>query len=272
MSPDLLEEHILKCKAATSKPFGVNIPLLYPHAEAHIQTLLKHEVKIVFTSAGNPATYTSMLKAAGCKVVHVIANTKFALKAMDAGVDAIVAEGFEAGGHNGREETTTFCLLPQIAAIAKVPIIAAGGMLDGRSWLAAEVLGAQGIQVGSRFAICQESSAHPNYKAAVISAKEGDTQLCLKQLTPVRMLKNDFYQEVEKLELAGASKETLKELLGKGRSKKGILEGDLVQGELEIGEISALLNKVETAQEIIDDFVNTYAAAKRGLTYQNLLA
>ncbi|MBU3661796.1 MAG: nitronate monooxygenase [Bacteroidetes bacterium] len=272
MSPDLLEEHILKCKAATSKPFGVNIPLLYPHAEAHIQTLLKHEVKIVFTSAGNPATYTSMLKAAGCKVVHVIANTKFALKAMDAGVDAIVAEGFEAGGHNGREETTTFCLLPQIAAIAKVPIIAAGGMLDGRSWLAAEVLGAQGIQVGSRFAICQESSAHPNYKAAVIAAKEGDTQLCLKKLTPVRMLKNDFYQEVEKLELAGASKETLKELLGKGRSKKGILEGDLVQGELEIGEISALLNKVETAQEIIDDFVNTYAAAKRGLTYQNLLA
>lgn len=272
MSPDLLEEHILKCKAATSKPFGVNIPLLYPHAEAHIQTLLKHEVKIVFTSAGNPATYTSMLKNAGCKVVHVIANTKFALKAMDAGVDAIVAEGFEAGGHNGREETTTFCLLPQIAAIAKVPIIAAGGMLDGRSWLAAEVLGAQGIQVGSRFAICKESSAHPNYKAAVIAAKEGDTQLSLKQLTPVRMLKNDFYQEIQKLELAGASKEILKELLGKGRSKKGILEGDLVQGELEIGEISALLNKVETAQEIIDDFVNTYAAAKRNLTYQNLLA
>ena len=272
MSPDLLEEHILKCKAATSKPFGVNIPLLYPHAEAHIQTLLKHEVKIVFTSAGNPAMFTSMLKAAGCKVVHVIANTKFANKAMDAGVDALVAEGFEAGGHNGREETTTFCLLPQIAAIAKVPIIAAGGMLDGRSWLAAEVLGAQGIQVGSRFAISQESSAHPNYKAAVIAAKEGDTQLSLKQLTPVRMLKNDFYQEVEKLELAGASKETLKELLGKGRSKKGILEGDLVQGELEIGEISALLNKVETAQEIINDFVTTYAAAKRNLTYQNLLA
>jgi enoyl-[acyl-carrier protein] reductase II len=213
-----------------------------------------------------------MLKAAGCKVVHVIANTKFANKAMDAGVDALVAEGFEAGGHNGREETTTFCLLPQIAAIAKVPIIAAGGMLDGRSWLAAEVLGAQGIQVGSRFAISQESSAHPNYKAAVIAAKEGDTQLSLKQLTPVRMLKNDFYQEVEKLELEGASKEHLKELLGKGRSKKGILEGDLVQGELEIGEISALLNKVETAQEIINDFVTTYAAAKRNLTYQNLLA
>jgi enoyl-[acyl-carrier protein] reductase II len=191
---------------------------------------------------------------------------------MDAGVDALVAEGFEAGGHNGREETTTFCLLPQIAAIAKVPIIAAGGMLDGRSWLAAEVLGAQGIQVGSRFAISQESSAHPNYKAAVIAAKEGDTQLSLKQLTPVRMLKNDFYQEVEKLELEGASKEHLKELLGKGRSKKGILEGDLVQGELEIGEISALLNKVETAQEIINDFVTTYAAAKRNLTYQNLLA
>ena len=272
MTPDLLEEHILKCKAATSKPFGVNIPLLYPHAEAHIQTLLKHEVKIVFTSAGNPDTYTSMLKAAGCKVVHVIANTKFALKAMDAGVDAIVAEGFEAGGHNGREETTTFCLLPQIAAIAKVPIIAAGGMLDGRSWLAAEVLGAQGIQVGSRFAICKESSAHPNFKAAVIAAKEGDTQLSLKQLTPVRMLKNDFYQEIQKLELAGASKETLKELLGKGRSKKGILEGDLVQGELEIGEISAMLNKIETAQEIIDDFVTTYKAAKRNLTYQNLLA
>lgn len=272
MTPDLLEEHILNCKAATSKPFGVNIPLLYPHAEAHIQTLLKHEVKIVFTSAGNPATYTSMLKAAGCRVVHVIANTKFALKAMDAGVDAIVAEGFEAGGHNGREETTTFCLIPQIAAIAKVPIIAAGGMLDGRSWLAAEVLGAHGIQVGSRFAISQESSAHPNYKAAVIAAKEGDTQLSLKKLTPVRMLKNDFYQEVEKLELEGASKEDLKELLGKGRSKKGILEGDLVQGELEIGEISALLSKVETAKEIMDDFVTTYAAAKNRLTYQNLLA
>jgi len=226
MNPQLLEEHIIKCKNVTPKPFGVNIPLLYPHAKDHIETCIRNGIKIVFTSAGNPDTYTALLKSHGIIVVHVIANSKFAIKAQKAGVDAIVAEGFEAGGHNGREETSTFCLIPQIKKIASVPLIAAGGIYDGKSWLAAQILGADAVQLGSRFAACEESSAHINYKDIVRQATEGSTQLTLKKLTPVRMLKNAFYQQIANAENSGSSAETLKEILGKGRSKKGILEGD----------------------------------------------
>jgi enoyl-[acyl-carrier protein] reductase II len=271
MTPELLETHILKCKEATSKPFGVNIPLLYPHAEAHIKILLKHKVSIVFTSAGNPALFTKKLKENGCKVVHVIANTKFALKAIVAGVDALVAEGFEAGGHNGKEETTSFCLIPQIASICQIPLIAAGGIFDGRSWLAAEALGASGIQIGTRFAASIESSAHSNYKEAIIKATEGETQLTLKPLTPVRMFKNDLYIQLNAMINNGASSDELRIFMGKGRSKKGVFEGDLVQGELEMGAISALISKQESVNEIIDDLVKTYKAAKLKLINNDFL-
>ncbi len=271
MTPELLETHILKCKEATSKPFGVNIPLLYPHAEAHIEILLKHKVSIVFTSAGNPALFTKKLKENGCKVVHVIANTKFALKAADAGVDALVAEGFEAGGHNGKEETTSFCLIPQIASMCQIPLIAAGGIFDGRSWLAAEALGARGIQIGTRFAASIESSAHSNYKVAIIKAAEGETQLTLKQLTPVRMFKNELYLQLNAMINNGASSDDLRSFMGKGRSKKGVFEGDLVQGELEMGAISALISKQESVNEIIDDLVKTYKAAKLKLINNDFL-
>jgi enoyl-[acyl-carrier protein] reductase II len=271
MTPELLETHILKCKEATSKPFGVNIPLLYPHAEAHIKILLKHKVSIVFTSAGNPALFTKKLKENGCKVVHVIANTKFALKAIEAGVDALVAEGFEAGGHNGKEETTSFCLIPQIASICQIPLIAAGGIFDGRSWLAAEALGASGIQIGTRFAASIESSAHSNYKEAIIKATEGETQLTLKPLTPVRMFKNDLYIQLNAMINNGASSDELRIFMGKGRSKKGVFEGDLVQGELEMGAISALISKQESVNEIIDDLVKTYKAAKLKLINNDFL-
>lgn len=263
MTPQLLEEHITKCFATTQKPFGVNVPLLYPHAEEHIHTIIRTGVKIVFTSAGNPDTFTSLLKENGITVVHVIANSKFALKAEKAGVDAIVAEGFEAGGHNGREETTTLCLLPIIRKITQLPLIAAGGIFDGKSWLAAEILGADAIQIGTRFAACKESSAHDNFKQAVRNAMEGSTQLSLKKLTPVRMLKNAFYEEVAKAESMGADIESLKILLGKGRSKKGIFEGDLIEGEMEIGQAAALLSKEESASEIIDDLIAGHEAAKR---------
>jgi enoyl-[acyl-carrier protein] reductase II len=262
MNPQLLEEHIVKCKKATSKPFGVNIPLLYPHAKDHIETCIRNGIKIVFTSAGNPDTYTSLLKSHGIIVVHVIANSKFAIKAQNAGVDAIVAEGFEAGGHNGREETSTFCLIPQIKKIAKVPLIAAGGIYDGSSWLATQILGADGVQLGSRFAACEESSAHINFKEAVRLAAEGSTQLTLKKLSPVRMLKNAFYQQIADAENSGSSAEILKAILGKGRSKKGILEGDLEEGEMEIGQVSAFINKPETASQIIQDLLQTYQIAK----------
>lgn len=271
MTPELLETHILKCKEVTSKPFGVNIPLLYPHAEAHIKILLKHKVSIVFTSAGNPALFTKKLKENGCKVVHVIANTKFALKAIEAGVDALVAEGFEAGGHNGKEETTSFCLIPQIASICQIPLIAAGGIFDGRSWLAAEALGASGIQIGTRFAASIESSAHSNYKEAIIKATEGETQLTLKPLTPVRMFKNDLYIQLNAMINNGASSDELRIFMGKGRSKKGVFEGDLVQGELEMGSISALISKQESVNEIIDDLVKTYKAAKLKLINNDFL-
>ncbi|MFY8021843.1 MAG: NAD(P)H-dependent flavin oxidoreductase [Bacteroidia bacterium] len=262
MNPDLLKEHIQKCKAATSNPFGVNVPLLYPHAEQHIQTIIEEKVPIVFTSAGNPSLYTSILKSYGIKVVHVIANTKFALKAIEAGVDALVAEGFEAGGHNGKEETTTFCLIPQIKEICKIPLIAAGGIATGAGIVAAQALGADGVQIGSGFAVCEESSAHPFFKQKVIEAKEGDTELTLKKLTPVRMLKNELYQRLNEAIQQNSSPEQLREILGKGRAKRGILEGDLIEGELEIGQISALLKDIKPVHVYIDELIEQYQIAK----------
>lgn len=251
MSAELLREHIQKCKAATDKPFGVNLPLLYAHIDEHIQVLVEEKIKIVFTSAGNPATYTSRLKAAGIIVVHVVSSTKFALKAEAAGVDAIVAEGFEAGGHNGREETTTLCLVPSVVDAVTVPVIAAGGIASGRAMVAALALGAEGVQVGSAFAISEESSAHVFFKQRVMDSIEGETILSLKQLTPVRLLKNAFYEQVKQAESNCASAEELKNILAKGRSKKGIFEGNLEEGELEIGQVSAQLNSILPAAVIL---------------------
>ncbi len=258
MYPEVLRAHIQKCKLATSKPFGVNVPLLYPDIEKHFDIIVEEGVKIVFTSAGNPAKYTGWLKEKGITVVHVIANTKFAKKCEDAGVDAIVAEGFEAGGHNGREETTTMCLIPMIADCVKVPVIAAGGIGCGRTMAAAMCLGASGVQVGSRFAASVESSAHIGFKEQIILAKEGSTELTLKEITPVRLLKNPFFEAVDAAYAAGASVEELKILLGRGRAKKGMFEGDLESGELEIGQISARLDRIETAAEIISQMITEY--------------
>ena len=258
MYPEVLRAHIQKCKAATSKPFGVNVPLLYPDIDKHLEIIVEEGVKIVFTSAGNPAKYTSWLKERGITVVHVIANTKFAKKCEDAGVDAIVAEGFEAGGHNGREETTTMCLIPMIADCVNVPVIAAGGIGCGRTMAAAMCLGASGVQVGSRFAASVESSAHLAFKEQIISAKEGSTELTLKEITPVRLLKNPFFEAVDAAYAAGASVEELKTLLGRGRAKKGMFEGDLELGELEIGQISARLDRIETASEIVSQMITEY--------------
>ena len=258
MYPEVLRAHIQKCKAATSKPFGVNVPLLYPDIDKHLEIIVEEGVKIVFTSAGNPAKYTSWLKERGITVVHVIANTKFAKKCEDAGVDAIVAEGFEAGGHNGREETTTMCLIPMIADSVDVPVIAAGGIGCGRTMAAAMCLGASGVQVGSRFAASVESSAHLAFKEQIISAKEGSTELTLKEITPVRLLKNPFFEAVDAAYAAGASVEELKTLLGRGRAKKGMFEGDLESGELEIGQISARLDRIETASEIVSQMITEY--------------
>ncbi|MEY4542176.1 MAG: hypothetical protein RL411_253 [Bacteroidota bacterium] len=258
MYPEVLRAHIQKCKAATSKPFGVNVPLLYPDIDKHLEIIVEEGVKIVFTSAGNPAKYTSWLKERGITVVHVIANTKFAKKCEDAGVDAIVAEGFEAGGHNGREETTTMCLIPMIADCVDVPVIAAGGIGCGRTMAAAMCLGASGVQVGSRFAASVESSAHLAFKEQIISAKEGSTELTLKEITPVRLLKNPFFEAVDAAYAAGASVEELKTLLGRGRAKKGMFEGDLELGELEIGQISARLDRIETASEIVSQMITEY--------------
>lgn len=251
MHPEVLREHIRKCREATSKPFGVNVPLLYPEIDQIMAIIKEEKVPIVFTSAGNPKTWTSVLKEAGIVVVHVVSSAAFALKAMNAGVDAIVAEGFEAGGHNGREETTTFCLVPAVRDVIDIPLIAAGGIGDGRAMLAAFALGAEGVQIGSRFAVTEESSAHANYKQAVIEAKEGDTVLALKQLTPVRLIKNDFYEQVKQAEDQGAGKEELSKLLGKGRSKKGIFEGDLKEGELEVGQIASRITDVKPAAEVL---------------------
>jgi len=258
MYPEVLRAHIQKCKAATSKSFGVNVPLLYPDIDKHLEIIVEEGVKIVFTSAGNPAKFTSWLKERGITVVHVIANSKFAKKCEDAGVDAIVAEGFEAGGHNGREETTTMCLVPMIADCVKVPVIAAGGIGCGRTMAAAMCLGASGVQVGSRFAASVESSAHIGFKEQIISAKEGSTELTLKEITPVRLLKNPFFEAVDAAYAAGASVEELKTLLGRGRAKKGMFEGDLESGELEIGQISARLDRIETAAEIVSQMITEY--------------
>lgn len=260
MYPEVLKEHIQKCKAATDKPFGVNLPLLYPDIDKHIRTIIDEGVKIVFTSAGNPATWTTHLKEHGITVVHVVSSSKFALKAQQAGCDAVVAEGFEAGGHNGREETTSLVLIPAVAAAVTIPVIAAGGIATGRQMLAAMVLGAQGVQVGSRFVATPEASSHQQFKEAIIAAGEGATQLSLKKLTPVRLLKNDFFQQVAQAEINGASPEELQQLLGRGRAKKGMFEGDMEAGELEIGQVSSLIQAIQPAAEVVNEIWAEFTA------------
>lgn len=255
MYPDVLNEHIIKCKQATDKPFGVNLPMLYPDIESHIETILKHKVPVVFTSAGNPKTWTDILKKEGITVVHVVSSVKFALKAEEAGVDAVVAEGFEAGGHNGREETTTFCLIPNVRREISIPLIAAGGIATGRQILAAMTLGADGVQMGSRFAASFESSAHELFKNEIVKAQEGDTVLTLKELAPVRLIKNQFYEEVQKAYENCATKEELIELLGRARAKKGMFEGDLENGELEIGQVSSLIDEIQSVEDIFKEIL-----------------
>ncbi len=258
MYPDVLKEHIQKCKQATQKPFAVNIPLLYPDIDKHIGTIIDEQVPIVFSSAGNPKTYTALLKSHGIKVVHVVSSTKFALKAQEAGCDAVVAEGFEAGGHNGKDETTTMVLIPSVCKAVTIPVIAAGGIATGRQMLAAMVLGASGVQVGSRFVASLEASCHSNFKNAVINAAEGDTMLSLKALTPVRLLKNKFFQQVQQAEFNGMSKEDLEKLLGRGRAKKGMFEGNLEEGELEIGQVSSMIKTIKPAAEILHEIWAEY--------------
>ena len=260
MYPDVLREQIRRCKTATDKPFGVNVPLLYPDLDKHLEIIVEEGVKIVFTSAGNPAKYTGWLKERGISVVHVIANLKFAKKCIEAGVDAIVAEGFEAGGHNGREETTTMCLVPLIKKHVDLPIIAAGGIGSGSAMVAAFCLGADGVQVGSRFAATQESSAHANFKDAIVLAGDGSTELTLKELTPVRLLKNQFYQRVQQAYDNHASTEDLQQLLGRGRAKKGMFEGDLVEGELEIGQVASMIDSIPSAAEVVKDMMDEFRA------------
>ncbi len=251
MYPDILREHIQKCKKATDKPFGVNVPMLYPNIDEIMNIIVDEDVKIVFTSAGNPKTWTKWLKDKGITVVHVVSSVKFALKAQEAGVDAVVAEGFEAGGHNGREETTTLTLIPMVKEHLNIPLIAAGGIATGRAMLAVMVLGADGVQIGSRFAASEESSSHQAFKQAIVDAKEGDTQLTLKELAPVRLIKNKFFIKVQELYKKGPSVEELKELLGRARAKKGMFEGDLEQGELEIGQISGLIHEIKPTKQIV---------------------
>jgi enoyl-[acyl-carrier protein] reductase II len=263
MYPDMLREHIQKCKSATNKPFGVNIPLLYPDIDKHIQIVIDEEVKIVFTSAGNPKTWTSLFKRYGITVVHVVSSSKFAMKAQDAGCDALVAEGFEAGGHNGREETTTMVLVPAVTKAVSIPVIAAGGIATGRQMLAAMIMGAEGVQMGSRFVASEEASSHINFKLAVIKAAEGDTFLSLKKLTPVRLIRNKFFQQIQEAEQRGASEAELKELLGRARAKKGMHEGNLDEGELEIGQVSALLQDILPAGKIVE---NVWQEFIEGLT------
>lgn len=261
MYPDVLAEHIMKCKAATSKPFAVNVPLLYPDIDKHIKVILDNDVRIVFTSAGNPKTWTKVLKDNGVTVVHLVSSSKFALKAEDAGCDAVVAEGFEAGGHNGREETTTMVLIPAVAKAVKIPVIAAGGIATGRQMLAAMVLGAEAVQVGSRFVACEEASSHIEFKQRVINAEEGDTVLTMKQLTPVRLMRNSFYQQVDEAEKRGASPEELRVLLGRARAKKGMFEGNMEEGELEIGQVAALLRDILPASTIVKNLWNEFSEA-----------
>ena len=261
MYPDVLREHIQKCKGATSKPFAVNLPLLYPDLDEHIKIIIEEGVKIVFTSAGNPAKWTGHFKQHGITVVHVVSSSRFALKSEQAGCDAVVAEGFEAGGHNGREETTTMVLIPAVANAVKIPVIAAGGIATGRQMLAAMVLGAEGVQCGTRFVASEEASSHLAFKEAVINAAEGDTSLSMKSLTPVRLLKNKFYEQVFEAEKRGASIEELKALLGRARAKKGMFEGDMDEGELEIGQVSALLDKIQPAAEIVKEICEEFRTA-----------
>jgi enoyl-[acyl-carrier protein] reductase II len=263
MYPEVLREHIQKCKKATDKPFGVNVPMLYPNIEEIIKIIVDEGVKIVFTSAGNPKTWTSFLKENGIIVVHVVSSSVFALKAQEAGVDAIVAEGFEAGGHNGREETTTFTLIPMVKEKIKIPLIAAGGIATGRGMFAAMVLGADGVQVGSRFAASVESSAHENFKNKIIETNEGETQVTLKELAPVRLIKNKFYQDVQELYAKCPTKEELATLLGRARAKRGMFEGDLDEGELEIGQIAGLIHEIKSASDIIDEMITDYKLARK---------
>ena len=265
MYPDVLREHIQKCKNATQNPFAVNIPLFYPQIEELFEIIFGEGVKVVITSGGNPALYTQKMKKLGITVLHVIANTKFAKKAEDAGVDAVIAEGFEAGGHNGRDETTTMCLVPSIVQHVSIPVVAAGGIASGETMLAAMSLGADGVQIGSRFAISKESSAHELFKSYVVNSKDGDTILTLKELAPVRMLKNDFYKQIIALYQKGTSREELSKLLGRGRVKKGIFEGDIREGNLEIGQISAIIHSVESVTDIIQKIINDYELAKSNL-------
>lgn len=262
MYPEVLREHIQKCKRATSKPFGVNVPMLYPNIEEIMKIIVEEGVRIVFTSAGNPKTWTSFLKQNGVTVVHVVSSSVFALKAQDAGVDAIVAEGFEAGGHNGREETTTLTLIPMVKEKISIPLIAAGGIATGRGMLAAMVLGADGVQVGSRFAASLESSAHDNFKESIVKVKEGDTHLTLKELAPVRLIKNKFYQEVQDLYKTCPTKDELVTLLGRARAKRGMFEGDLIEGELEIGQIAGLIHEIKPAAEIIQEMIVDFEYAR----------
>lgn len=262
MYPNVLREHIRKCKAATDKPFGVNVPMLYPNIEEIIQIIIDEGVKIVFTSAGNPKTWTGHLKSHGITVVHVVSSSKFALKAQEAGVDAVVAEGFEAGGHNGREETTTLTLIPMVKEQISIPLIAAGGIATGRGMLAAMVLGADGVQMGSRFVASFESSAHDNFKNTVLSVKEGDTQVTLKELAPVRLIKNKFYQDLQELYAKCPSTEELKSLLGRARAKRGMFEGDLIEGELEIGQIAGLIHEVKSVEAIVHEVITEFDEVK----------
>jgi enoyl-[acyl-carrier protein] reductase II len=265
MYPEVLREHIQKCKKATNKPFGVNVPIFYPDIEKHIEVIISEGVKIVFTSAGSPKIWTKKLKDNGITVVHVVSNSSFAKKSEDAGVDAVVAEGFEAGGHNGREETTTLCLIPMVKQAVKIPVIAAGGIATGRAMLAALALGADGVQIGSRFIVSNESSAHINFINKIITSVEGDTRLMMKQLTPVRLLKNSFFDAVQDAENKCVTNEELVKLLGKGRAKKGMFEGDLNDGELEVGQIAALIREVKPAKDIIQEIINEYKQAKEDL-------
>lgn len=272
MYPHVLREQIQKCKLNTAFPFGVNIPLLYPNIEEHIQIVIEENVKIVFTSAGNPEKYTSLLKKHDITVVHVVSNLKFALKAQAAGVDAVVAEGFEAGGHNGREETTTMCLIPLIKPELKIPLIAAGGIASGKAMAAAFCLGADAVQIGSLFAASQESSAHVNFKNEIVNAKDGDTMLTLKELTPVRLIKNPFFNEINQALEKNATKDELAALLGRGRAKKGMFEGDIVNGELEIGQVSASINQIQTVSEIMDFLIRDFNLAATNLINFGMLA
>ena len=265
MYPEVLRAHIQKCKKATDKPFGVNVPMLYPNIEEIIKIIVDEGVKIVFTSAGNPKTWTSYLKDRGITVVHVVSSSKFALKAQEAGVDAVVAEGFEAGGHNGREETTTLTLIPMVKEQITIPLIAAGGIATGKAMLAVMILGADGVQIGSRFAASVESSSHENFKKKILETKEGDTQLTLKELAPVRLIKNKFFEDIQQLYAKCGTKEELKELLGRARAKRGMFEGDMIEGELEIGQVAGLIHEIESVHKIINDLISEFEISKNDL-------